>query len=61
MNNIGIDGPGCPCDGEGCELCSTLDQPCESCGVALTDANRGDGLGDLCATCLAAGSLLEVA
>jgi hypothetical protein len=61
MNNIGTDGPGCPCDGEGCELCTAVELACEGCGVVLTDANRGDGLGDLCASCLAAGSLEGVA
>ncbi len=57
MFNIGIDGPGCSCDGEGCSLCAALDESCEACGAVLADANRGDGIGDLCATCFAAGSL----
>ena len=61
MHTLNLDGPGCSCDGEDCSLCTALDESCEGCGVTLTDANRGDGIGDLCATCLAAGALLEVA
>ncbi len=61
MYTIGIDGPGCSCDSEGCSLCAAIELSCEACGAVLTDANRGDGIGDLCATCLATGGLDLVA
>ncbi len=57
MTTIGLDGPGCSCDAEGCSLCTAPDESCEACGAVLADANRGDGIGDLCAACLAMGAL----